>query len=257
MRKRSTSRYLFELTKLQHRDETRESLRRLPRSLVLRYVQQTVLLIDPYIHMHIITTYPYIRIYTNNGNEQTLDMENDDASLPELSATSLELLGVGVSGHVFAIDEHTVVKTALVTADSYTDRQSLRDHLVEWKIYERLGEHPRICRLGRRVKRGLVLERLKECLRQRLVDLQRLNNERPSPDTALRWSVQAAEGLAYIHARHVLQGDIGCHNLLLDHDDNVKFCDFAGSSIDGSSPYVACGKGFRRPVGDPDKGQYP
>ena len=51
----------------------------------------------------------------------------------------------------------------------------------------------------------------------------------------------------------MLQGDIGCHNLLLDNDDNVKLCDFAGSSIDGSKPYVGYGKGFKRPTADPDK----
>ena len=81
----------------------------------------------------------------------------------------------------------------------------------------------------------------------------RLAAELPSPDTPLKWSIQTVEGFAHIHSRNVLQGDIGCHNLLLDNDDNVKLCDFAGSSIDGSDPYVDCGKGFRRPTGDPDK----
>jgi serine/threonine protein kinase len=178
-------------------------------------------------------------------------MENE-LSLPDISVTSLELLGIGVSGHVFAIDEHTVLKKALITGDAYTDRQSLHDHLIERQIYERLGEHHRICRLQYRVKRGLVLERLKESLRKRLMGLQN-HNELPPPDTALRWSIQTAEGFAYIHSKDVLQGDIGCHNLLLDNDDNVKLCDFAGSSLDGSNPYVGCGKGFRRPSEDPDR----
>jgi len=82
--------------------------------------------------------------------------------------------------------------------------------------------------------------------------LQR-RNELPLADKALRWSIQTAEALAYIHTKNVLQGDIGCHNLLLDNDDNVKLCDFAGSSIDGSKPYVGYCKGFRRPTEDPDK----
>lgn len=35
-----------------------------------------------------------------------------------------------------------------------------------------------------------------------------------------------------------MQVDIGAHNALLDWDENVKLSDFAGSSIDGSSPTV-------------------
>jgi serine/threonine protein kinase len=36
----------------------------------------------------------------------------------------------------------------------------------------------------------------------------------------------------------LFQGDIGTRNLLLDGDDNIKFCDFAGSSIDGENSWV-------------------
>jgi serine/threonine protein kinase len=50
----------------------------------------------------------------------------------------------------------------------------------------------------------------------------------------MQWSVQIAQGLAYIHSRVVLQSDIGCHNIMLDQQGNLKFSDFAGSSIDGA-----------------------
>ncbi|KFH41421.1 hypothetical protein ACRE_078650 [Hapsidospora chrysogenum ATCC 11550] len=33
--------------------------------------------------------------------------------------------------------------------------------------------------------------------------------------------------------------DIGTYNVLLDWDEDVKLCDFAGSSLDGSKPTVA------------------
>lgn len=44
--------------------------------------------------------------------------------------------------------------------------------------------------------------------------------------------------MQYFHAKGVLQVDMGLHNLLVDWDDNVKYCDFSGSSIDGSRPTV-------------------
>lgn len=88
-------------------------------------------------------------------------------------------------------------------------------------------------------------------MRKRLLDFQQ-SSDLPSYDTALRWSIQTAEGLAYIHTKGVLQGDIGCHNILLDNEDNVKLCDFGGSSIDGSISGVMSGKGFRRSNADPD-----
>jgi len=48
----------------------------------------------------------------------------------------------------------------------------------------------------------------------------------------LKWTSQIAEGLAYIHRKGIVQGDAGCHNILLKHDE-VKLCDFGGSSIHG------------------------
>jgi len=58
--------------------------------------------------------------------------------------------------------------------------------------------------------------------------------QRGSPfNQALKWSIQAAEAIAYIHTKAVIQGDIGCYNFLLGSDGDLKLCDFAGSSIDG------------------------
>ncbi|EXJ69282.1 uncharacterized protein A1O5_07318, partial [Cladophialophora psammophila CBS 110553] len=64
----------------------------------------------------------------------------------------------------------------------------------------------------------------------------RKRNKLPSTEEAFRWSIQAAEGSAYMQEKGVIQYDIRCHKLLLDKHDNVKFCDFGGSSIDGSVP---------------------
>ncbi|KMU92673.1 hypothetical protein CIHG_10488 [Coccidioides immitis H538.4] len=41
--------------------------------------------------------------------------------------------------------------------------------------------------------------------------------------------------------KYIRPGDIGCYNMLLDDEDNLKLCDFAGSSIDGSPTTVLHG----------------
>ena len=43
---------------------------------------------------------------------------------------------------------------------------------------------------------------------------------------------------------------VGCHNMVLDDRDNVKLCDFAGSSLDGSKPLVCCHTRSRIPGRD-------
>nr|KMM70704.1 hypothetical protein CPAG_07015 [Coccidioides posadasii RMSCC 3488] len=84
----------------------------------------------------------------------------------------------------------------------------------------------------------IILEHLQYPLRKRLRDLQEANLVTPTEDV-LRWACQIAQGLQHAHARGVLQVDIGPHNILLDGHGNVKLADFAGSSIDGSSPSIA------------------
>ena len=68
----------------------------------------------------------------------------------------------------------------------------------------------------------------------------------------MRWSIQTAQGLAFIHSRNVLQSDIGCHNILLDHQKDVKFYDFAGSLIDGEPPETISGIRYLPCHGDDD-----
>lgn len=82
-----------------------------------------------------------------------------------------------------------------------------------------------------------------------MVDLQE-RNLLPSYQERFRWSIQVAQAIAYTHERGVFQSDIGCHNLLLDEDDNIKLCDFGGSSIDGSEALYGPGTGFQRPTED-------
>ncbi|KIW76726.1 hypothetical protein Z517_09170 [Fonsecaea pedrosoi CBS 271.37] len=160
----------------------------------------------------------------------------DDPALPAVSTSGLKWLGIGVSGIVYPLDEDTVVKVAPTWDSDYATNESLDDLQIERLVYQHLGTHPRICRYISSVHRGIVLERFGDPLRKRLVELHG-RNESPSHTQALKWSTQAAEGLAYLHRKKVVQGDIGCHNILLKSDE-VKLCDFGGSSIHGKPAKV-------------------
>ena len=161
------------------------------------------------------------------------------------SLYGMQCVGQGVSSIVFALNSETVIKVPRGGSDD------TRDQRIESRIYERLEIHPRIVRFIRLEPRGLVLERLKEPLRKRLRDFY-AKGKLPSKGLIQKWSRQAIEGLQYLHQKNVLQGDIGCHNLLLDGNDNIKYCDFAGSSIDKHEAWVCYEMRSQRP---PDIGE--
>jgi len=48
---------------------------------------------------------------------------------------------------------------------------------------------------------------------------------------ALRLATEATKGLVCIHKCGIIQGDVGCHNMLLDSRGTLKVADFAGSSV--------------------------
>lgn len=151
-------------------------------------------------------------------------MRSPSAPLPKLS--DLPVVDYGTQGTIFGIDENRVVKVSRGGEDHDLDQA------IERRIYERLGEHPRIVRLFSVERQGLALERLEISLRRKLIALR--EEQKVVPETcALKWANQITEGLAHLHEKGVLQVDMGCHNILLDSKQNLKLCDFAGSSIDG------------------------
>lgn len=116
-----------------------------------------------------------------------------------------------------------------------------RNHSIEKRVYERLGQHERIVRvLAFLPPEGIVMDEMKEPLCLRLKYL-REHNMSASPEQVKKWTVQMAKRLQYIHGKNIMQADIGSQNLLLDANDNLKFVDFAGSSIDGEEAYVCAG----------------
>ncbi|KAF3896790.1 Serine/threonine protein kinase [Trichophyton interdigitale] len=152
----------------------------------------------------------------------------------------LPFVNRGVSGIIFAVDELSVIKTPT------GGEKNAEEFRVERKILERLGDHPRIVKLLYTYRKLIVFEWLRYPLRFRTWEL-REDGRTASDDDILKWSAQAAQGMQYFHAKGVLQVDIGLHNLLVDWDDNVKYCDFSGSSIDGSRPTVVASPTAQHP----------
>lgn len=148
----------------------------------------------------------------------------DDPSLPVLPISGLKWLGIGISGIVYPLDEHTVVKIAPTYDNEYATNECLQDLLTERSVYQRLRSHPRICQYISSVRRGIVLERFGEPLRKHLLELHE-QGKAPSHNQALKWSCQVVEGLAYLHQKGIVQGDVGCHNGLLKSGE-IKLCDF-------------------------------
>jgi serine/threonine protein kinase len=152
---------------------------------------------------------------------------------------SSKFLSNGTSGLVFKISDSTVLKAPYSTLTQ-------SDILIEKTIYERLGSHPYITQFIEERNGALVLEFLQYPLRKRLEDLFK-EGKPPPPERVVVWARQVTEALGYVHSCGVKQVDIGGHNVLLDWNDNAKLCDFAGASIDGSSPSIYPGTRFFKP----------
>lgn len=159
----------------------------------------------------------------------------------------LKTIGKGISGFVLALEnDRLVVKVSDQTPES------LRDMKIEREAYQIFSNKcTNITRCyDYNDPRGLILERLDRTVRDKLVD-----DGLQTADTVLKWSLGAAKGLAFIHLYGVIQGDVGCHNMLLDHNDTVKLCDFSGSSIDGMEATINYETRSRAPFStdEPDK----
>ncbi len=155
------------------------------------------------------------------------------------------LIGCGISGSVFEYGPGEVVK--IPHEDENGGGDGPRDHEIERRIYERLGHHEHLVKVIEVLpEAGIVMERLKEPLYDRL-DTLLSQGKRPSSDEIWRWTRQIAQGLQYFHSKNVRQGDISSKNLMLDDDDNIKFVDFAGSSIDCEPAHVWAGSRGQAP----------
>jgi len=185
-------------------------------------------------------------------NDSKPDWNDDESTLAGSSSSSgacewdgntygLQAIGYGTAGIVFALDDEKVVKVYVGS-----DNRSVEDFETERQAYINLGQgsrHVLKC-LDVMNPDGLVLERCQETLRSRIKS--RRGKYSPQED-ALRYAIQAARGLTYVHSCGIIQGDgkycslicisqalidlVGCHNMLLDRRGMLKIADFAGSSV--------------------------
>ena len=93
---------------------------------------------------------------------------------------------------------------------------------LEVQIFKRIGPHPHIVGFKVRKENGFMLERaihvtMLQCLE---------GNPTATVQHRLTWMRQAAEAVAATHRMSVILCDISMHNLLVDRDLMVKFCDF-------------------------------
>lgn len=149
----------------------------------------------------------------------------------------LKTLCYGSTAVVKAFDDTSVLKaSSLEGADGkrLTSGEFSRCQVIETErlIYKRLDHHPRICRYIQDHQWGVMLERAKTCVTLILRELGQ--GETLEPSRSLKWSIHLAEALYYIHSKGVIHFDISCNNMLITEDDDLKLCDFGGSSIDGS-----------------------
>ena len=182
--------------------------------------------------------------------------EFDDRDASESS----DLLGRGsfsrvtrveVDGRPFALK--TVVLEGLSPGD-------LRNLESEISIHREL-RHPRVIRFySERREEGSVRMLLELAENGSL--LYYINGLRGVPEeAALRIFKQCCEGLAFIHARGVLHGDIKPENVLLDSEFDAKLCDFGWATRlvssqtathpRGTFEYMAPEVAFHKPHGLP------
>jgi serine/threonine protein kinase len=160
---------------------------------------------------------------------------NKDGWKKTFSFLKADPIGRGASGTVFAINHTWAIKVfgRDIEAQSHLAREN--------EIFDKLqsqapSEYIIYCK--EQWASGLVLERLDTTLRNLLRKFGKLDSESHHP-SALRWSLECARGFTFLHDNGVIQGDIGCQNVMVSASGHAKLCDFAGSKIDQKDAWVA------------------
>jgi serine/threonine protein kinase len=110
---------------------------------------------------------------------------------------------------------------------------------IEVKILKQLGNHARIVSYhGRDDATGaLILSTAPNG------DVKRYLADHPDTPlhTRAKWGLQLAEGIVYLHSKHIVWADCNPSNLLLTSDLDILLCDFGGSSMFDLPPSVCPG----------------
>ena len=133
------------------------------------------------------------------------------------------VIASGSSAFIGEVDESTVMKYPLAPGG---DTSRLE---IEKKLFEIVGPHERIIRLKGFSDGGLYLERaVNGTLAHYLLES---DNPPPSILQRISWCREAAEAVAWVHARGVLHCDIQPTNFLLDEELHIKLSDFQGKQL--------------------------
>lgn len=160
------------------------------------------------------------------------------------------VLASGSSNFIGLVDEQTVLKYPQIPSEKHPNLvgderlcKALREEAlaglhVEEQIFTVLGRHDRIIGFKGRNKDGLLLEHMSN---GSVADYLHEANPPPPLTQRLKWALQAAEALAFIHQKSVLHCDISVGNLLLDRHLNVKLADFQGRLLNSDGTVLLDG----------------
>lgn len=132
-----------------------------------------------------------------------------------------EIIGHSAFCYIGIIDESMIMKYPNIEGD----RQRREAIEIEAKIYEAIGNHPRIIEFKGLNEHGLLLQRARNGNLKDYIT----SNAVISFGQRLRWCRQAAEAIEHIHKRHVIHCDIALRNFLLDENLDLLLADFQGT----------------------------
>ncbi|EHK40564.1 uncharacterized protein TrAtP1_003876 [Trichoderma atroviride] len=157
-----------------------------------------------------------------------------------------EFVAAGVTSLVELLPNGDIIKTPW---DDPTRGDCVQDIITEAKIYQILGQHPRLVKLRSwdSMQHTITMEYMPNGTLQQYIENHYKDISRP---LQLQWAQQAAEGLQLLHATNIIHCDIGPHNFLLDELLDLKISDFSGSSVNGSCASVCPRSRYRAP--DPE-----
>ncbi len=178
-----------------------------------------------------------------NSHENTVDVLQPTNDLIVIHPKG-EFVAAGTTSFVERLPSGDIIKTPW--AGDIREEECRKEIAVEARIYQRLGEHPRLVKLKGWDPQTHVLM-LEYMPNGTLEDYIKLHHGQTSMARRLRWIAEAAEALHLLHSMGVIHCDVGPHNLLLDADMNLKIADFSGSSIDGSRAMVCPGTRYTAP----------
>lgn len=175
-------------------------------------------------------------------------------STTELRAVSPHTRVIGGNGEFVAAGTTCLVERLrngdiIKTPMNHAGIDCTGDLITEAKIYQRLGEHPRLVtiRSWNPEQHRMVMEFMPNGTLKKYIED---HNGDISEQQRLRWAQQASEGLQLLHQYGILHCDVGPHNFLLDAALDLKITDFGGSSVDGSCASVCPGLHYLLP--DPE-----